>query len=133
MSKCVLDVCSLIAFLNDEKGADIVEFVLNNEISFIHPVNLYEVFYDYKKRNNDSKMHKLFYNKIIELPFKIDYNMNYSLLNEASYFKVNYNISLADSFALALSKVHNASLVTSDHHEFDDIDEKEDIVFKWIR
>ncbi len=133
MNKYVLDACSLIAFLNDEKGAEVVEMILNNDICLIHSVNLYEVFYDYKKRNFDSEMHKIFYNKIIELPFKIDNDMNYSLLNEASYFKVNYDISLADSFALALAKINNANLVTSDHHEFDEIDEKGEIAFKWIR
>ncbi len=48
----ILDACSLIAYLNDEKGADNVKDLLiksgNDECSlYIHMINLYEIYYDF--------------------------------------------------------------------------------------
>ena len=39
----------------------------------------------------------------------------------------------ADSIALAQTLILDGELLTSDHHEFDVIEEKEDISFCWIR
>lgn len=47
--------------------------------------------------------------------------------------KASYRISFADSFALAQAKVSSSVLLTSDHHEFDIIESKEDIDFAWVR
>lgn len=49
------------------------------------------------------------------------------------YLKKNYKVSLADSIALGFAKENQARLVTSDHHEFDPIDEAGDAKFLWIR
>ena len=42
-------------------------------------------------------------------------------------------ISLADSFALAQALISDGELLTSDHHEFDEIEGNELITFCWIR
>ena len=42
-------------------------------------------------------------------------------------------LSLADSLALAETKINNASLLTADHHEFDIVEQKENISFCWLR
>jgi len=42
-------------------------------------------------------------------------------------------ISLVDSIALGDAVVTNASLLSSDHHEFDVIKQQEGIKFDWIR
>ena len=55
------------------------------------------------------------------------------VFKEAGRLKTTYKISLADSIALAEAFVRNAALVTSDNHEFDDIERNEQIVFQWIR
>jgi hypothetical protein len=47
--------------------------------------------------------------------------------------RLHYRVSLADSVALGLAQQHNAHLVSSDHHEFDPIDEDGKARFQWIR
>ena len=54
-------------------------------------------------------------------------------ITEAGRLKATYKISLADSFALAQTKISNGVLLTSDHPEFDVIENKEPIKFLWIR
>lgn len=55
------------------------------------------------------------------------------LLEMAGQLKVEEHISLADEFALAASKVIGAWVISSDHHGFDPIAVKGEIVFEWIR
>jgi len=52
---------------------------------------------------------------------------------EAGRLKATYRISLADSIALAQTILLRGSLLTSDHHEFDVIEGKENLRFAWIR
>ncbi len=49
-----------------------------------------------------------------------------------AYFN-NFNVSVADSVALGLAKLKGASLVTTDHHEFDPIEEAGEMRFHWLR
>lgn len=51
----------------------------------------------------------------------------------AIFFKISYAVSVADTMALGLAKVKNAALVTTDHHEFDPIDQAKALTFYWIR
>jgi len=52
---------------------------------------------------------------------------------EAGKFKSKYKISLADSIAIAESKINNGSLVTADHHEIEPIEKAEKINITWFR
>ena len=47
--------------------------------------------------------------------------------------KATYKISLADSVALAQTLASGGTLLTADHHEFGDIEGRENIKFHWIR
>jgi predicted nucleic acid-binding protein len=133
MNIYVLDACALIAYLNDEPGADIVEALFNQEKRVaISMVNVYEVYYDAVKSMGEENAKSLLA-EIEELPVKIVKNISKEIITEAAKFKVNYSMSLADSIALGLTKQLNACIVTSDHHEFDKIDEKRLITFHWIR
>ena len=39
----------------------------------------------------------------------------------------------ADSFALALAAQLDASLISTDHHEFDDVEKSGEVKFFWLR
>jgi len=52
---------------------------------------------------------------------------------EAGRLKTSFKISIADSIALAEAAVHDGCLVTSDHHEFDAIEQSGQVKFFWIR
>lgn len=66
------------------------------------------------------------------LLFIID-SISDDLLKKIGYFKTHYKISFADSFVLATAKIYNATVVTSDHHEFDAVEKDGEISFEWIR
>ncbi|MGI8637617.1 MAG: PIN domain-containing protein [Segetibacter sp.] len=55
------------------------------------------------------------------------------MIQEIGYFKTTYKISFADCFVLSTAKLYGAKVVTSDHHEFDLIDQNRDLEFEWIR
>jgi len=72
----VLDACSLISVLTNEKGADVVKNLLqkavNGEIKILmHKVNFLEVYYYIYKRYNESAAKKLL-EEIRISPIKLD-------------------------------------------------------------
>ncbi len=66
-------------------------------------------------------------------PVSIIAEISDEIFKEAGRLKATYKISLADSVALAQAIYLDGELLTSDHHEFDVIEEKENIRFHWIR
>jgi PIN domain nuclease of toxin-antitoxin system len=121
--KHLLDACALIAYLNDEEGADKVEELLwksdqSAENLLMHEVNLLEVYYGIY-RDEDEKLAEQTYEKVVNLPIKILTGLRKGVFKEAGRLKAVYKVSLADSIALAEAKVRQIPLVTCDHHEFD--------------
>ncbi len=137
MKNYVLDACAVIAFILDEEGADKVENLLSLSSRgkcalYLNKINLLEIYYNFK-REYDPDTLKRAYSKILSLPINIISDLGDDVLFEAGRLKVRYSISLADSIALAEAKIRNASIATSDHHEFDVIEKSENIKFFWIR
>jgi len=137
MTTYVLDACAMLAVLSNEQGADVVESVYKKAASgkavlAMNKLNLLEVYYDliraYGKEQADG-----FYRDIKHMPIRIYHEISDDVFKEAGRLKVSYKISLADSVALAQALVIGAKLVTCDHHEFDVIEDKEDIQFCWVR
>lgn len=132
----VFDACALIAYLNDEAGAKVVEDLLALATQerircFVAAVNVYELFYDCLKR--DAATARQLVDDIYSLPITVVEALDRPLMQNAGAFKVAYRISLADSVALGLAQQLNAQLVSSDHHEFDQIEADEKARFFWIR
>jgi predicted nucleic acid-binding protein len=104
----------MIAFFNNEEGADKVEELLwqgnraPNSL-FMQEINLLEIYYGVY-RDESRELAEQTYVKILDLPIK-----------------------LADSIALAEAKIRRIPLVTCDHHEFDPIQDKNELDFYWIR
>ena len=137
MKKYVLDACALIALLRDEQGADIVADALNSASEgkaevIIHKANLLEVYYDIYRSLGKEKA-DLILSGIKKLPIKLNAEITDDIFAEAGRLKAIYKISFADSFALAQTLVSGWELLTSDHHEFELIKDKENISFSWVR
>ena len=92
---------------------------------------MYELFYDCLKRDA-ATAHQLV-DDIYRLPITVIEVLDRPLMQSAGAFKVAYRISLADSVALGLAQQLDAQLVSSDHHEFDQIEADEKACFFWIR
>lgn len=133
----VLDACALIAVLRNENGAkrvvDVYREVLSGEAEIaMNVVNLLEVYYDDYRAHGKKAAAKML-DAVKKLDIKFVTEIDENLLLEAGQLKVDYRISLADSFALAQAKILGGTLITSDHHEFDVVEASEPIKFLWIR
>jgi predicted nucleic acid-binding protein len=135
-TESVLDACSLLAFFQNEPGAEKVESLLKSaqrdEIQlYLHKINFLEVYY--KVMQKDAAKAKLIYDTILHLPILIRTDISDEVFEEAARLKVRYKVSLADSIALAVASINQMTLVTCDHNELDRVDESENIKFEWIR
>ena len=115
------------------KVESILERAKKNEcMIYLHKINLLEVYYDIYRKENRSKADKEIV-KIKKSPVTIIDKINDKVFKEAGRLKATYKISIADSIALAETKTRKAKIVTSDHHEFDEIEQNDNIDFCWIR
>jgi PIN domain nuclease of toxin-antitoxin system len=135
--KYILDACALIAYLNDEPGADIVSNFLeqmeNRFVSLLlHKVNLLEVYYGYYRERGKSLADEMF-GDVLDSGIQILGDISNDMLMEAGRFKGSYSISLGDSILLAVASVSGSAVLTCDHHEFDVVEKAEMIAFEWIR
>ena len=137
MSKYILDACALLSVLNKEDGGEIVRDIIdkaknNTVIAHMSIVNLLEVYYGVFRVYGEDFAEN-FITNIKESPIEIIDTISEEVFKEAGRLKANYQVSLADSFVLAEASVSGFELLTSDHHEFDVIEQSEKIVFHWIR
>ena len=137
MKLYIMDACAMLALLRNEIGADVVADIINaannNKLKIImHKANLLEVYYDLVRSFEKSVADKILA-EILNRPIEVNSEISDEIFLEAGYLKAKYKISFADSFALAQAKVSGGALITSDHHEFDIIEGKENIEFAWIR
>lgn len=130
----VLDACALIAFLNDEPGAEIVTAILEDSPSIeMSAVNLLEIAYDAVRRSGSSHSINEILEVVNQLPIKIHWKIDNEVFHHAAVLKSSYRISLADAVALALAKSLDAPVASSDHHEFDPLEANGTSRFIWIR
>ena len=130
----VLDACALIAFFNDEPGADVVAEALHVvPVVEMAAINLLEIAYDAVRRSGLPHSARDVLETVSKLPISIRRDIDDEILEMAARFKARFRISLADSVALALAAVCDAPLVTCDHHEFGVIESTGITRFLWIR
>jgi len=130
----VIDACALIAFLRDEPGADELERLLQTPGNrcLMHAVNLAEVYYDTLRTSGQNTADELF-NDLKQLPIDIIRDLGTDMIKAVGHFKTRYRISFADSFVLALASLHQASVVSTDHHEFNAVEQQRTLDFHWLR
>ena len=117
MTAKVLDSYALMAFFEDEPGADFVRGLIHKAVEsgtnlLMSVVNLGEVWYSIARTNSpetaDQSVHE-----IKGLGIEI-VDVDWALTRQAAAFKANGNISYGDCFAAALAKTRKADLVTGD-------------------
>lgn len=117
MKRYVLDSYSLLAYAEDEKGADAVEDILTKALDneaeiFLSVINWGEMYY-IALREGGKERAELYRETFARYPIAI-VEANKELTLQAAHFKANYKISYADAFAAALAKNRKAILVTGD-------------------
>jgi predicted nucleic acid-binding protein len=132
MTTKVLDSYALMAFFEDEPGADVVRGLIQKAVEsdtnlLMSVVNLGEVWYSIA-RTNSPEIADQYIHEIKGMGIEI-VNIDWTLTRQAAAFKVNGNISYADCFAAALSKIRKAELITGDK-EFKVL--QDEIKISWI-
>lgn len=117
MATKVLDSYALMAFFEDEPGADFVRGLIQKAVEgdttlLMSVVNLGEIWYSIA-RTNSSETADQYVHEIKGMAVEI-VDIDWALTRQAAAFKVNGNISYADCFAAALAKAKKAELVTGD-------------------
>jgi len=131
------DACALIAFLNDEEGADAIEKILtqssaNDDTLSMSVINLLEVYYA-ELRDKGSDIAQVVLDMAHHYSIKIVDTVSEQAFKEAARLKAAYKMSLADCIGLATTLETSSQFVTSDHHEFDTVAEKEAFPIFWFR
>jgi predicted nucleic acid-binding protein len=117
MAAKVLDAYALMAFFEDEPGADLVRGLLlkaedGSVKLFLSVVNLGEVWYSIA-RTSSSETADQYIHEIEGMAIEI-VDADWALTRQAALFKISGNISYADCFAAALAKAQAAEVVTGD-------------------
>jgi len=132
MKRYVLDSYAMIAYFEDEPGADRVALVLKQLIKgkakgFMSVVNWGEVYYNTLREQGISEAEKVIL-QLDKFPIQI-VDVNKELANEAAKLKGEFRIAYADCFAVALSVKLGAAIVTGDP-DFKKLQER--ITIQWI-
>ncbi len=117
----VLDSCAVIAFLQQELGAEVVVEALKNprQRCIIHAINACEVYYDIYRRAGEKDAAALD-GILAELGIELVHTISTDLWRTAGKLKAEWRrVSLADCFVLALAILEDGTVLTSDHHELD--------------
>lgn len=133
--KYVLDACALIAFLRKESGGELVrDIILSPKHSIhIHALNLCEVYYDFARGQGESVADEMI-QVVSEIGIIIDNDLDRDLWVSAGRLKARIKrISLADTLAVEHTNAFNATLLTSDHKEFDRLDNEKYCKIQFIR
>ena len=116
----VFDACALLAFIDDELGASVVESLLADPGStcYIHSVNLCETYYQTIRKSDEATA-----NHVIEDLMNVGLiareDLDGAFWRSVGVLKARGRISLADCFCVALAMRVGGRIVTSDHKEFD--------------
>lgn len=117
MKRYVLDSYSLLAYAENENGADEVGNILKKALEdktelFLCVINWGEMYY-IALREGGKERAELYKNTFARYPITI-VEANKELTLQAAEYKANHKISYADAFAAALAKTKKAALVTGD-------------------
>lgn len=116
----VFDAGALIALVNAEAGDGVVrQLLINNAGScFIHAVNLLEVCYNAEREHGPEYVATLL-QLMAGAGIETRGDFDPDFLRDASFLKVNYKMSLADTFGLSLARRLGCPFASTDHHELD--------------
>jgi predicted nucleic acid-binding protein len=135
MATKVLDSWALIAFFEDEHGADVVEEVLHGAALDRHKlllsvVNWGEIYYNTTRETSEAEAEARV-REIAALPIEIvGVSDDLKTTRQAAIYKATYRIAYADAFAAALTKERKAELVTGDP-EFKPL--QKEITVNWLK
>lgn len=134
----VLDSSAALALLRNEPGADVVLQLISDptRAAFIHSLNLCEVYYNLYRECGPADARQLVA-EFVRLGVNgvtVREDMDDEFWHDVGDMKaIHVRVSLADCCAISLARRLSASLVTSDHHEFDPLVDANLCAIRFIR
>jgi PIN domain nuclease of toxin-antitoxin system len=133
----IIDACALLAFLNDEEGADKIETLLNQSVASdisvsMSIINLLEVYYG-ELRDKGADIAQIVLDIVQHYSIKIIDTVSERVFREAARLKAVYKMSIADCIGLATAIELSGQFVSSDHHELKTVAENEPSLVFWFR
>jgi len=110
----VLDSFALLAYLQDEPGAQMVQSILanpGNEI-MLCTINLGEVYYITQREKGEGEAEKALL--VMEQLPMVEVTPDKTLVLQAARIKASFSISYADAFVAALAERTQSTVVTGD-------------------
>jgi predicted nucleic acid-binding protein len=131
-----LDACALIALINKEPGAGMVDDLIQKAVAGdadlnISIINLTEVYYGYLHDLGKEKADNIL-KRILSYPIRVINVITEPVFQKAAFFKAFYAISLADAYACATAWWSRSILVTKDH-EIEAVEQPENLSVLWIK
>jgi predicted nucleic acid-binding protein len=129
-----LDACAVITYLRAEVGAEILRGIIEQPITLLamHVCHLGEVYYDFLRADGVAAAQTV-WEGVLELPLELRRDVDDVFIKRVGTIKIEEKVSVADAFAPALAERLQVPLVTTDHHEFDPIEQKGRFRFLWLR
>jgi predicted nucleic acid-binding protein len=132
----ILDSYALIGYLENEHFADRIEQLLKlakkGKVSlYLHALHLGEVYY-ITLREQGTHLADLAYSRIKAFPLTFIDQIDEELLLTAASLEANFPISYADSFAAALAKIKNCTLLSGDP-ELKTLENEKIIAIEWLK
>lgn len=131
----VFDACAIVALLDEEPGAEVVEGLLRQASArcVIHMLNVCEVYYHVHRTAGQNQADRLT-DALTSFGFVLDATLTPELWRAAARLKAEWRrVSLADCFAVALTRQEQATLLTSDHHELARLSQAQVCSIRFIR
>ena len=133
MKNYVFDSFAMIAFFENEPGAEMVEEALRQLFTkkargWMSVINWGEVYYcTYREQGTGCAQEVV--SRLAEYPIEV-VDADQNMTREAAILKGKYKVAYADCFAVALARQKNAEILTGDP-EFQKFKEK--IKINWIK
>lgn len=109
----ILDTSALLAFIEQEDGAERVQEILQNQPVILSWLSILEVVYITRRELGEEESLTR-YALLRQLKSKIIWNTDESLLLTAAKLKASYRLSMADAVIAAIAIQHKATLVHKD-------------------
>ena len=129
----VVDASALISYFKEELGHEQFAELLADEenVLAIHIVNLCEVHYGYYRSDGPDRAEEA-WEKAASFLRVLD-KFDASFVKRVGRWKATQDIPLADAFAAATAENDAVPLVTTDHGDFDSIEESGALRIQWLR
>lgn len=123
----------MLAYLRGEDGAEIVETALRDSGPCLaHAANVCEVYYDFLRDLGEAPAQSAV-SDLQSMGLTVREDMDQEFWQQIGAYKAANRVSFADCFALALANRCEDVILTSDHHEFDSLVERDICQINFIR